>query len=319
MAAVLLAPRTILRLFDGLRPGGSGIGNRDFWAFGPIDGRWRPYYNKLARDLSNQGRFGFAWDDGLGTPLGARIYSNWVTYRLLHLLGTRWHCAVGLLLLIATSATAIWIRIGPIPALITGVVLAGSPLCAFCYTHLGKPELFWWFSALVFVLLGFLAPPWTAGLFWSAVAMVNLAVSVMLALLAGPAIATSHLSLEHWAGLAAGVAPGVLKHVWRAWHMHRDRQLTSIVAEQVGLWRKGMAFDLPEWILLSPLAVSLLLSSAQSGAWLPGGLLLGCGLGLWWINWRLIYMNDVQRCSYQTSMNRCEPRLWRSSSIWRQV
>ena len=83
-------PKTLRIVFEAFRSGGFGVADRDFWAFSRMDAGFRPWYTKIANDYNSQGRFGYVWDDGLGMPLGVRIYNNWGTYKLLHLLGQRW-------------------------------------------------------------------------------------------------------------------------------------------------------------------------------------------------------------------------------------
>ena len=137
-------PKTLRVVFEAFRPGGFGVADRDFWAFNRSDAGFRPWYTKIANDYHSQGRFGYVWDDGLGMPLGVRIYNNWGTYKLLHLLGHRWMMALGYVLMILAIIILVSLHFGILIGILAGVIAAGSPLLIVSYTHFGKPEMFWW-------------------------------------------------------------------------------------------------------------------------------------------------------------------------------
>lgn len=291
---VFKIPHTLRVLFEAFRPGGYGIADADFWAFGRVDAGFRPWYNKIARDFQSQGRLGFAWDDGLGMPYGTRIYNNLATYKLLYWLGARRMMAIGYLLMVVMSALLcgwgfnLWVGIA------VGVLAAASPLIVVCYTHLGKPEVFWWGIATVFVVAAFSGAELLAGLLWSLVAWVNLPVSAMLALLLGPALFVHSLSTGSLSWFAVGVLPGVIKHGFRGIHALRSGILTSYVSEQSRLWKRRWYPGVGELIWWFPFTLSIAASAHTSRQFVVGGLILIIGIGLHWANHRIIYMNDPQ-------------------------
>lgn len=291
---VFRIPHTLKVLFEAFRPGGHGIKNADFWAFGPTDAGFRPWYNKIARDFHVQGRFGYAWDNGLGMPLGPRIYNNWLSYKVLYWFGTRWMMAIGYLLLLMSSAGLSYWCFGPETGLIVGLLMAGSPLLVVSCTHLGKPEVFWWGPAILFVFSAFSGMGLYAGLFWSLLAFANLPVSTMLAMLLAPALFFSSLSSDSLVGLFIGVIPGAVKHMLRIIYMWRSGSLTKLVSEQSRLWKRPwhpIPFELAWWF---PFVLSIVLSGYTSQQFITCGLILVFGLGLHWANYRIIYLNDEQ-------------------------
>ena len=292
--ALLLLPRTLFRAAQAFMPGGAGVANEDFKAFGTKDAATRPYYDKLARDFKNHGRYGYVWDDGLGTDLGSRIYSNWATYRLLGILGTRSFCAIGYICFVFALTGVVATGFGFLIAGIVAVLLLGCPVCLCCYTHLGKPELIWWFFATIFFVVGWWIPGVIPGLVWSVVAFANLAVSVMLFIFIAPAILLQHQSLDVWIGFMIGCLPGILKHLFRSWQMNRTGQLKSVVDEQTGLWKQGIFFNFKELLIVVPFTLSIMVSSFEGNRWVTGFVLVFCCVGLFWFNWRCIYINDPQ-------------------------
>lgn len=288
---VFRIPRTLRVVFEALRPGGYGISDADLWAFREMDAGFRPWYNKVARDYYTQGRFGYGWDDGLGVPLGPRIYSNWVTYRLLHWLGLRRLLAIGYLMLLISSAGLCGWYFGPWVGVAIGVLMAGSPLIAVSYT-VAKPEVFWWGPAVLFVFAAFSGKGLLAGLLWSILAFANLPVSAMLAMLLGPALFFSSLSSNSFFGLIIGVLPGAIKCALRIIHMWRSGFLMSVVSEQSRLWKRPwhpISFEYAWWF---PFILSVAASCYTSQQFITGGLILIFAVGLHWANYRIIFMND---------------------------
>lgn len=291
---VFRIPHTLRVLFEAFRPGGHGINNADFWAFGPTDAAFRPWYNKTARTFHTQGRFGYAWDDGLGMYLGLRTYNNLFTYKLLYWLGTRRMTTIGCLMMLTLSTgLCIW-RFGPWLGLAVGLLMVGSPILVVSYTHLGKPEVFWWGLGVLFVFAGFSGMGLLAGLLWSLLAFVNLPVSVMLAMLLGPALFFSSLSSHSLFGLIIGVTPGAVKHTLRIISMRHSAFLSNKVSEQRRVWKRTWHPILFEYARWFPFILSIAASAYTSQQFITGVLILIVGLGLHWSNYRIIYLNDDQ-------------------------
>jgi len=291
---VFRIPHTLRVLFEAFRPGGHGIPDADFWAFSQVDAAFRPWYKKIARDFQSLGRFGYAWDDGLGMPYGPRIYNNLVTYKLLYWLGTRRMMAIGYLLMVVIAALLCGWRFNPWVGIAVGILVAGSPLTVGSYTHLGKPEVFWWGPAMLFVVAAFSGSGLFAGMLWSFLAWVNLPVSVMLAIMLGPALFVHSLSANSLLGLVIGVIPGIVKLGFRGVHSLRSGIFTSYVSEQSRLWKRPYYPGVSELIWWLPLMLSVIASAYTSRQFVMGGLILIAGVGLHWANHRIIYMNDPQ-------------------------
>lgn len=225
-------PLTLWRLAGALRPGGGGVPDRDFLAFGALDVGFRPWYAKIAREQAERGRVGFVWDDGLGLPLGTRFYNNWATYALYNVLGARRYAALSIVLFLAACALPLALRGHGAMAAAVAVLLAGSPVLVAAQLHRGKPEVLWWalFPPLALALW---EGHWlAAGLCFSAIAMVNFTVAFLsgVTLLLGVALFT-----PGWTGLllvAAGMLPGVLKTALRLLPFLRASMLNSLAREQ---------------------------------------------------------------------------------------
>ena len=53
---ILKLPYTLRSVYEAFRPDGGNLAEKDFWAFGPRDAGFRPWYLKIARDYHTQGR-----------------------------------------------------------------------------------------------------------------------------------------------------------------------------------------------------------------------------------------------------------------------
>ncbi len=286
-------PHTLYALYQAFRPGGAGISDKNFWAFGRVDAGFRPWYTKIAQDYLTQGRFGYVWDDGLGMPLGARIYNNFITYRLLFWLGTRRMMALGFVVMVLFSSLIVSYGFNPWVGVIVALLAVGSPLLVGSYTHLGKPEVFWWGIAIPAVFLMLSGNVFVAGLLWSVIAWANLSVSVMPMLLLGPALLFL-LPFPGLLALALGALPGVIKHGMRGIYMWRSDFLANVIGEQSQLWKRPWYPTVTELLWWLPFAVSIMASAYALQQPLVGGMLLLVGVGLYWINFRFFYLNDVQ-------------------------
>jgi hypothetical protein len=287
----LRLPWTIPALVRAVWPGGGGVPDEEFAGFSHMDRGFRSWYRKLADDFARRGRFGFAFDDGLGMSLGPRIYNNLATYALLRRLGPRRMAGLGLAAMLLTAGTLTGLAFGWPVGLGTAVVLAGSPLLVISYTHLGKPEVAWWFVAAGALFLTLSGRPLAGGLAWSFLAFGNVPVAVLVAMVAGPALAALAWPDGVWF-LFAGVTPGVVKLGIRGVQMKRHGFLGAVLAEQARLWKKGWMPRFHELVWMIPFAVAVLLGGRALGAPLVAGLLAAAGPTLMWANHRLIYMND---------------------------
>jgi hypothetical protein len=226
-------------------------------------------------------------------PLGARIYNNFATYKLLYWLGTRRMMVLGFAIMVLSCTLLVGWQINPWAGLIVGILATGSPLLIGSYTHLGKPEIFWWGIAVPATLILFSGSPLLAGLLWSLIAWVNLSVSVILVLMVGPAILFLMSGGELFI-LMLGTLPGVVKHGVRGVYMWRTGLLTSLTGEQSRLWKRPW-YPIPkELILWLPFVLSIALSAYTAQQLVVGGVLILSTLGLYWVNFRVIYLNDEQ-------------------------
>jgi len=291
---VLKLPYTIWAVFRSFRPGGFGIPDKDFWAFGSSDAGFRPWYNKIARDYHSQGRFGYVWDDGLGMSLGARIYNNLATYKLLYWFGTRRMMALGYLLMILTTILVTNWGFGLWIGLLVGILVAGSPLIVGAYTHLGKPDVFWWSLAIPVTFAVFSGNALLAGLLWSAAAWLSLSVSVMLILLLGLVLLVTMALPGDLSALLLGFTPGMVKHGIRGFYMWRAGFMISLKSEQSRLWKRPLYPAIDELLMWFPFGLSVLVSAYLSKDMLVGGLIVFAGIGLYWANFRIIYFSDAQ-------------------------
>jgi len=287
-------PRTLRILFEAFRPGGYGIADKDFWAFSRVDAGFRPWYTKIARDYETQGRFGYVWDDGLGMPLGVRIYNNLGTYKILYWLGHRRMMALGYTLMLLSNVILVSSHFGLLIGVLTGLIAAGSPLLIASYTHFGKPEMFWWAFTIPVIYLGLAGQGLWAGLGWSILTVFNLSVSYMIILLLGPALLIAlFLHGTLLVGLA-GVIPGIGKNIIRLTYMWRSGFMGRITSEQARLWKRPLRPQISELILWFPFLLSVALATYVSASPIVGIFIIIFGIGVNWFNYRVIYLNDPQ-------------------------
>lgn len=289
---VLRIPHTLIMLLRAFRSGGHGISNPDFWAFSRTNARYQAWYNKVARDYHTQGRFGFAWEDGLGMALGPRYYNSWVTYALLYRLGARRMMAFGYLCMIV-AVTMLFVLLfewwGGVAA---GILIAGSPLYAISYTHRGKPEAFWWAMVPLVVFNAFVDPGLQTGLWWSFIAFVNLPLSMMLVLLAGPAVIVHALQQGCLLAVLLGTLPGILKHGLRCLPALRSRLFSTIVSDLTRTTHRRLCPSPVELVWCVPFGLSIAASGFASGKYLIAGLLLLVGWAIYYFNAHILTLND---------------------------
>jgi len=287
-------PNILLRLYHAFRPNGMGVMNNDFFAFGWTDAFIRVWYNKIANDISQYGRFGYAWDDSLGLPLGPRIYNNFATYRLLKWLGTRNLMCIGyltsltLILLTATQA------FGLIIASAILVLFAASPLFVLGYTLLGKPEIFWWGTAGLMFYLVLQGNILYASFLWSLLAFANVPVALLSFFVFGTTTLTLAIQYGLLDNLIIGCFLGVGKILFRSYQMWRSGFLGKLVTEQSGLWKRPWLHVQSEVLILWPFVIALLSSLWMVEKVSPLLALIISGCSFFFINWRIIYLNDTQ-------------------------
>lgn len=295
--SLLLFPISLWRTINVFRPGGYGINTSEFFSFGWKDVLFRTWYLKLAKDFREYGRLGYSWDDGLGLALGPRIYNNLATYWLLDKLGIRRMMAAGLLLFVASLSFIAYTAFGAETAFILAVVLVVSPAIVQAFSYLGKPELFWWWTAIVALYCLLNSQFWIAGILWSLLAFSNLPVAVMTAFALGPAgmFLAGSTGTNEIALLIACMLPGFIKILWRVRYMHASGFLKDIASEQTGLWHRRWMDISREILLVSLFISSIWLSYSGSHVSAIHILLLTAPASImYYLNWRLIYMNDEQ-------------------------
>ena len=267
---------------------GAGLG-----AFSSVDAGFRGWYAKVARDYQVRGRFGYVWDDGLGMPLGPRWYHSWVTYWLLGRLGIARMAGVGHLLFIAAAAAGAWLLAGPAWGAAALALCAISPQLIVYFTHVGKPEVFWWPAALLTAALLLHGDYAAAGLCWSFIAFCNLPCALTLVLYGGLFCLVRSVHDAQFPVFFACLLPGVAKAGFRLFSMYRAGGMGSLFTEQMNLVKFPWLPSAGEIRQAAPFALAMLFSFLASGE--PSFLLLAFNaLILLWANWRFLYHNDPQ-------------------------
>ena len=155
---LLRGPRVLWRVFQALLfPNSDNV-----YAFTSFDLWLRSYYNKLARNFRQVGRFGYVWEDSLGFPMGGRFGSNTISYAVY---GTLSPQIFSLLcyLVFHISIIAISVYTGHIwQGFAITLLLAVSPaIIMSLVAYYVKPEMMWWsLSAPLFTFA--LNGQWTA-------------------------------------------------------------------------------------------------------------------------------------------------------------
>ena len=297
---IIKLPYTLIQVFRAFAPNQWKISNREFWAFSKVDAGFRPWYNKITRDYKERGRFGYAWDDGLGIPLGPRIYNNWITYLVLRLLGTRSMMAlgyIGILVAIAIIASSVF---SPLIGISFTLLLASSPLLISLYTHMGKPEIFWHSLIPLWVYFIFTSPysleqVLLVGLIWTLIAFVNVSVPVICGLMLAPVILYLFIGTPFFFILLFALLPGIIKMFLRFFYMIRDGFFSRVAKEQSRLNIDRFYFSIEESKWIFPFVLSVTLTSIQSMSYEKGALLLVAVIFIYWINGRngrFIKLND---------------------------
>lgn len=297
---IIKFPYTLIQVFRAFAPNQWKISNREFWAFSKVDAGFRPWYNKIANDYKERGRFGYAWDDGLGIALGPRIYNNWMTYLILRIFGTRSMMALGYIGILAAIAIIASNVFSPLIGISFTLLLAASPLLISLYTHMGKPEIFWHALIPLWVYFIFTSPVsleqvLIVGLTWSFIAFVNVSVPVICGLMLAPVILFLYFESPYFSILIAAFVPGIIKIILRVLYMIRDGFFSRVAKEQSRLSIDRFYFSIEESKWIIPFVLSIILASAQSLSYEKGALLLVAVIFIYWINGRngrIVKLND---------------------------
>jgi hypothetical protein len=276
---------------------------RDFLAFTSVDAAFRGWYEKIACDLRESGRFGIVWDDGFGTPLGTRFYNNYATYRLYAALGPRLYAATSFAAFIASVMLAIgWRGDDWVLAAVVAVLIAASPLFIVSQIHLGKPEILWWFAVPWLVIACATRQFAVAGLLFSAIALVNFTVAFFAGITTVAAVVALLPQQEELLILGLAMAPGVLKTALRLVPFLRAGALRGLAREQADVVKgdsprlaaKLRSALTPGFVLhIATFAVALLLTARG----MPSPFLLivaGVAAIVFLFNQSVLYVNDVQ-------------------------
>ncbi len=299
LTLVMISPVVFMRNIYTVSRGFISNGDKS-WAFCEVDFFFRAWYEKLANDFRKFGRFGYAWDDGLGLPLGPRFYNNFVTYWLYGKLGAVRFTVMGWLLMATTlffliangisSDGRFWI------ASIGVFWVLSSPSLSSIYVQFGKPETFWWWMSTLGMFFGLRNGLHVASVIWSAVALVNVPVAVLSGLVFGvPLIIHSMLVASTPFGLL-WLIPGLFKIVIRVVQSLRSGFFGMITDEQAGLRKRKLFFHGDE---LSYLSLSIFLivfvSKEHSTVFIYPIVCFALVFQiLFFLNRRLIYINDDQ-------------------------
>lgn len=272
------------------------------WAFGETDVFFRGWYEKIARDFRTYGRFGYAWDDGVGLPLGPRFYNNLITYWLYDRLGAARYAAVGWIIAAATAGFIV--SSGTFSAISSGFLIAlavywllVSPTLTAVFTHLSKPEVFWWWLAGLGFWFAFEAQIAIAAVIWSILAMVNVPVAIMSGLVMGaPTVVLALVGGVSPLGLI-WLLPGIGKIGFRVFEAHRSGYLNMIKEEQTGLWTRGIRLGGDELLFLFS-SIALLtvgVATLPDRTAVVATSLFAMGFqALYYFNFRKVYINDNQ-------------------------
>lgn len=291
---VFKLPKTIAVLAKTFLLVEENLKGRHFFAFGSVDQRFRTWYNKIARDFKEKGRFGYAWLDGLGMPLGDRIYNNWATYFMVAELGNLHALGISFLLFMCGIMVLVSMQLGLLTSILYSLLILASPLVIAFFTHLGKPERIWWWLMVPFLYFAFTEYGLITGGIWSFIALVNFPLAATSALLVFPWLVYHSLRDGYFWMLVIAVLPGVIKTLVRLYAMVRSGYAQKIAMNQSGAWQRPLLPQPEELVWYIPYLLTLGCAMFESGQWLPilmGGL---PPLLLYWANHRGFYLNDEQ-------------------------
>lgn len=275
-----------------------------YYSFSQADAGFRTWYDKIALDFKVFGRAGYSWDDGLGLSLSSRAYNNLFTYALVDFVGQLKLVILGrLLFVLSVSILVLYnyeFRYDLYFLVLLSYLLFFSPFITQIYTELGKPELFWWFLVPQISFFAFGENTYISAALWVVLAFVNaptaflVALSVMFSSFLYQSISTNY-SLYEIMFFISICSLGVIKLSLRLLFMIKTEYLTIIGNEQKGLWKRKWYEIRDEWLSYLILITSIYASVMFTESPIIFSLLLTLPiLMLHYLNWRMMYLNDVQ-------------------------
>jgi hypothetical protein len=272
------------------------------WVFGQWDHAVQAWYDKIAEDFRCRGRFGYAYDDGLGLDLGSRIYNNWATYSLLSALGRAGFAALIFLCFFVGHWYVLSHTVNIGIALFCTMFMMASPLMVAAVVN--KPEIVWWPLAFPAMLLMFNGHYFESGLCWSLLVCLNFSVGILIAFFFGIISLVRSIDDGQVFLLILGVMPGVVKVFIRYVYMYGSGYAQLLIREQAkGKWPtlrlRVESLVVPSLCMLS-IFISLYVMQEFSLL-----LLLIIAALLLWCNGRLLYFADpisMRLAIYVTSL-----------------
>lgn len=286
--------RTYAQLFDIFSGTWERRTEKTLWCFSDKDSAFRGWYEKLARDFTLRGRFGYAWDNGAGDNLGSKIYNNFVTYWLYGKLGTKRFTGLAIGIFASVLFCSVWMQFGLFIALLTLFFFLPSPVVVVFMMRMGKPECLFWSASFAAMLLLFSGWYISAGLLWSCLAFCNLPAAAMCVIFAGPVGCVLAFSDGMLLQFFLALAPGAVKTAGRVWYMFRAGTLSQMCVEQIKMASIPLMPFRWEFLMAIPVTLSLCmipsLSSGGTSGWAPCCWILFAS----WLNDRFIRYNDKE-------------------------
>ena len=285
-------PVTICRLYRVLRPNNDGVRDREFLAFSRADKRFRLWYKQVSRDQKIYGRLGYAWKNGFGLPMSPLFYNNWLTYRLLYYLGTKYYVLLSVVLYLIGIVFLYIIEGRWWVGILVAFLTLGSPLFIRAQFQLGKPECLWW-GFVPLILYALLRENLLlAGVGFSFIAFANFAAAFILCVMIAGFVLCTLPELTSLAMLGIGMSIGIIKTIIRLVPFMRDNWLSSLVTEQADV-TKSTRFSITH-IYITFFYILILLSMVLIGASIQQILFAAIPLALYWIASLVFYFNDPQ-------------------------
>lgn len=305
LLTVFRTPTTLLRTFSIMRPNGGGVRDDRFLGFALNDSMMRPAYRRIATNFVNHGRYGYTWGDAFGLTMRERFGNSSVTYRLLHMVGSRRISFAGYLLFGCASLIVLSNAFGYPLALLAALLFLGTPVLVYGYTSGGgKTETFWYPAILATLTAAFAGHTLTAALAWSVLALCNCMGPLLTGAVVGPALLAWSIQHDTVADLLIGTAPGLLLYLYRfstpgAAYIAKTLRYLLIASRDVGAMLNGGRPHrdrwpvLDEWLAAGPVTAALLY-----GAWtradLPAALLAATCFTAYYTSRRGFFLSDFQ-------------------------
>lgn len=259
------------------------------WVFGQWDHAVQTWYDKIAEDFRCRGRFGYAFDDGLGLDLGSRIYNNWATYSLLSALGRTGFAVLVFLCFFMGHWYVLSHSVNIGIALFCAMFMMASPLMVAAVVN--KPEIIGWPLAFPAMLLMFNGDYFGSGLCWSLLVCLNFSVGILIAFFFGIISLVRSIDDGQVVLLILGVVPGIVKVSIRYVYMYGSGYAQLLVREQAkGKW-PTLRLRVESLVVPSLCMLSVFISFYVMQE-LSLLLLLIIAALLLWSNGRLLYFAD---------------------------